>query len=90
MNEIEKMYDQLKNNWDISAKNLTDYCKDKTNNIGLVDDYTWLKDKVCLSLKSKCRIDEANFKNFIKLYKKEVTNIQKDRHLARKKSILMA
>ena len=86
MKEVEKTYDQLKNKWDISAKNLTDYTKNYTNSFGLVSDEIWLNDTECLRLKHECRLDEYNFKTFIKIYKKEVKKIQLDRHNARKLS----
>ena len=85
-NIIEQTYDKLKNKWDVSAKNLTDYCKKYTNNIGLVDDAIWLKDAECLRLKSECRYDENVFKIFVKTYSKQVKKIQLDRHIARKNS----
>ena len=85
-NIIEQTYDKLNNKWDVSAKKLSDYCKNHKNGIGLVDDDIWLKDAECLRLKFECKYDENVFKVFVKTYSKQVKKIQLDRHIARKNS----
>ena len=84
MNPIEEKYNELKDKCNLTSENLRKHVSEHTNSIGLVADEIWLRDPECLRLKHEFRLAEYNFKTFIKMYKAEVKQIQKQEHIQRK------
>ena len=66
MNEkIFVEYNRLKELSNIASSDLSEFCKDKQNGIGLIPDEIWLHNHICLQLKKAFREADNSFKLFI-------------------------